>query len=89
VRDPRLPACVAALVLLAGCVVSEGVDASECRNAATAQAQAEVAWSATLDAHATAHEITEVHEHPNTEVQQMAARVDLIIAIEATRAACG
>ena len=40
-------------------------------------------------AHATAHEITEVHEHPNTEVQRMAARVDLIIATEATRAACG
>ena len=87
--DPKLPACIAALTLLAGCVVSEGVDASECRDAATAQAEAEAAWSAALDTHTTAHENTEAHEHPNTEAQQMAARVDLIIASEATRAACG
>ncbi len=85
----RLSACVVALTLLAGCVVSEGVDASECRDAATAQAEAEAVWSASFDAHAIAHETTEVHEHPNTEAQQMAARVDLIIATGATRAACG
>lgn len=42
-RDHRLPTRIATLTLLTGCVVSEGVDASECRNAATAQARAEAA----------------------------------------------
>lgn len=78
---------VVALVLLAGC--GGDVDAGACRDAAIAQAEAEAAWSALFDAHATAHETTEVHEHPDTEAQRMAARVDLIVATEATRTACG
>ena len=74
-----------ALALLVGS--GDGVDAGECRDAATAQVEAEQAWSALLEAHAAAHEAHE--EHEAVDDHTMSSRVDLVVATEATRRACG
>ena len=76
---------VVLVVLLSGC--GTGVDADECRDAATAQAEAETAWTSALDAHAAEHETGQ--EHEGVEDQLMVSRVDLIVANEETRRACG
>ncbi len=81
----RSAACAVALALLVGC--GTGVDAGACREAATAQVEAEQAWSASLEAHAAAHEAHE--EHESIEDHTNSSRVDLVVATEATRRACG
>ncbi len=64
-----------------------GVSASKCRAAATAQAQAEDAYIATIAAHEEAHTAGN-DDHRDIDEQTLTRRVDLIVATEATRQAC-
>ncbi len=78
---------VALAVLLSGC--GTGEDAAGCRDAATAQVEAEIAFAEAFEAHQAAH-LDETGDHPEeVEDQLMANRVDLIVANEETRRACG
>lgn len=68
--------------MLAGC----GVSQSECRDAATAQVMAEMAWAAIIDTHNAAHAAGV--DHTETEDALVSSRVDLIMATETVRRAC-
>ena len=70
--------------LLAGC--GNGVNADACRDAATAQAEAEAAWGLVIEEHATAH--TTDADHSDLEARLLSGRADAIIAAESTRRAC-
>ncbi len=87
---------VVALTVLAGC--GGGADANACRVAAIAQAEAEQAWGLAIEDHNTAHEQLEhsgntdtasFENHLELEDRLTATRVDLIVATESTRQACG
>ena len=79
----RATAATVAVVALSGC---GGVSASECRAAATIQAEAEEAWAASIDVHELAHESGQ--DHPGVDEQLRTDRVDLIVAVGATRRSC-
>lgn len=71
-------------LVMAGC--GDDVSASGCRAAAVAQAEAENVYFVVLSAHEEAHAAGD-DSHPGTE-DPLAARVDLIVATEATARAC-
>ena len=72
-------------LLLAAC--GNGVDAGECRDAATAQAETEQVWASVIEAHNAAHG-DESGDHAELDGLLFASRVDVIVATEATRQAC-
>ena len=76
---------IALSLLLAGC--SGGPDTGACRDAATAQAEAERVWASIVEDHSAAH-VNETGDHPELDGLLISARVDMIIAVEATRRAC-
>lgn len=78
------------LVVLAVALTACGnsVDAGECHDAAIAQAVAEQAWASVIETHNAAH-IDSMDEHPELEGALLSSRVDVILATEATRRACG
>ena len=70
-------------VILAGC---GGSASSDCRAAAEAQAQAEIAWGMTVEAHDAAHVTGD--EHAAAEGQLFTDRVEMIIATAEVQRAC-
>ena len=78
-------AAVVLPLLLAGC--GNGVDAGECRDAATAQAETEQVWASVIEAHNAAHN-DESADHAELDGLLFTSRVDVIVATEATRRAC-
>lgn len=70
--------------LLAGC--GNGVSADACRDAATAQAEAEAAWGSVIEEHSTAHNTDA--DHSELDARLLSGRADVIIAAESTRRAC-
>ncbi|MXW77009.1 MAG: hypothetical protein F4Z58_13410 [Acidimicrobiaceae bacterium] len=78
------------LVVLALAITACGnnVDSGECNDAATAQAVAEQAWASVIEAHNAAH-IDSTDEHPELEGALLSSRVDVIVASEEPRRACG
>ena len=94
---PLRPACaVVVLTLLSGC--GDGADTEACRAAATAQVKAEQAWGLAIEDHNAAHEQAGHADHTPTatfgdhlelEERLTVTRVDLVVATEATRQACG
>lgn len=74
------------LVLLFSAACGREGNTASCQATATKQAEAELAWSSSLEAHAAAHETGQ--EHSAVEEQTFVSRVALIVATEATRRAC-